>query len=128
MSYYFNTVTTYDFEEAITNVTSELVKEGFGVLTEIDMQGKIKEKLGKDILRYKILGACNPTFAYRALQAEPRIGTMLPCSVIVRELDDGKIEVSAINPVASMQAIDNPEVKETAVLIQTKLKAVIAAL
>lgn len=128
MSYYFNNVTTLDFDEAITNVTSELMKEGFGVLTEIDMQGKIKEKLGKDILRYKILGACNPTLAYRALQAEPHVGTMLPCSVIVRELEDGKTEISAINPVDSMQAIDNPEVKEAAVLIQIKLKAVIAAL
>ena len=128
MSYYFNNVTTFDFDEAITNVTSELMKEGFGVLTEIDMQGKIKEKLGKDILRYKILGACNPTLAYRALQAEPHVGTMLPCSVIVRELEDGKTEISAINPVDSMQAIDNPEVKEAAVLIQIKLKAVIAAL
>lgn len=127
MSYYFNTVTTLDFDEAITVVTAELGKEGFGVLSEIDLQGKIKEKLGEDIPRYKILGACNPVFAFKALQAEPHIGTMLPCNVIVRELDGGKTEISAINPVDSMQAVGNPDLQETAGLIQEKLKRVIAA-
>ena len=128
MSYYFNTVTTFDFDEAITVVTAELGKEGFGVLSEIDLQGKIKEKLGEDIPRYKILGACNPVFAFKALQAEPHIGTMLPCNVIVREVDGGKTEISAINPVDSMQAVGNPDLQETAGLIQEKLKRVIAAL
>jgi uncharacterized protein (DUF302 family) len=128
MSYYFNTVTTFDFDEAITVVTAELGKEGFGVLSEIDLQGKIKEKLGEDIPRYKILGACNPGFAFKALQAEPHIGTMLPCNVIVREVDGGKTEISAINPVDSMQAVGNPDLQETAGLIQGKLKRVIAAL
>lgn len=128
MSYYFNTTTTADFDEAITIVTAELGKEGFGVLSEIDLQAKIKEKLGKDIPRYKILGACNPVFAFEALQAEPHIGTMLPCNVIIRELEDGITEISAINPVASMQAVGNPELHETAGLIQEKLKKVIAAI
>lgn len=128
MSYYFNKITNLEFEEAITVVTAELGKEGFGVLSEIDLQGKIKEKLNKDIPRYKILGACNPVFAFEALQAEPHIGTMLPCNVIIREVDDGKVEVSAINPVDSMQAVGNPDLQETAELIQEKLKRVIAAL
>ncbi len=128
MSYYFSTVTTLDFDEAITVVTAQLGKEGFGVLSEIDLQGKIKEKLGEEIPRYKILGACNPVFAFRALQAEPHIGTMLPCNVIVREVDGGRTEISAINPVDSMQAVGNPDLQETAGLIQEKLKRVIAAL
>ena len=128
MSYYFNKITNLDFEEAITLVTTELGKEGFGVLSEIDLQGKIKEKLDKDIPRYKILGACNPVFAFKALQAEPHIGTMLPCNVIVREVDDGKIEVSAINPVDSMQAVGNPDLHAVAGLIQAKLEKVISAL
>ncbi len=128
MSYYFNKITNLAFEEAITVVTTELGKEGFGVLSEIDLQGKIKEKLNKDIPRYKILGACNPVFAFKALQAEPHIGTMLPCNVIIREIEDGKVEVSAINPVDSMQAVGNPDLQETAGLIQAKLKKVIASL
>jgi len=99
MSYYFNKITNLEFDEAITVVTNELGKEGFGVLSEIDLQGKIKEKLNKDIPRYKILGACNLVFAFKALQAEPHIGTMLPCNIIIREVEDGQVEVSAINPV-----------------------------
>ncbi|MCF6267669.1 MAG: DUF302 domain-containing protein [Desulfuromusa sp.] len=128
MSYYFNKITNLKFDEAITVVTTELGKEGFGVLSEIDLQGKIKEKLGKDIPPYKILGACNPIYAFAALQSEPHIGTMLPCNVIVREVEDGKVEVSAINPVDSMQAVGNPDLQETAGLIQEKLKKVIAAI
>ena len=128
MSYYFNKITNLGFAEAITVVTTELGKEGFGFLSEIDLQGKIKEKLGKDIPRYKILGACNPVFAFEALQVEPHIGTMLPCNVIVREVDGGQVEVSAINPVDSMQAVGNPDLQKTAGLIQEKLKKVIAAI
>jgi uncharacterized protein (DUF302 family) len=128
MSYYFNKNTVLGFDQAIETVTAELGQEGFGILSVIDVQAKIKEKLGKDIPRYKILGACNPTFAYQALQAEPHIGTMLPCNVIIRELEDGKIEVSAIDPVASMQAVGNPDLQETAEIIQEKLKKVIAAI
>lgn len=128
MSYYFNKMTSLGFEEAITVVTTELKKEGFGVLSEIDLQGKIKEKLDKDIPRYKILGACNPLFAFEALKAEPHIGTMLPCNVIVREVDDGKVEVSAINPVDSMQAVGNPALHVVAGLIKAKLEKVITTL
>jgi len=128
MSYYFNTITTLSFDEAIPAVTSELQKEGFGILSEIDVQGKIKEKLDEDIPRYTILGACNPLYAFKALQAEPHIGTMLPCNVVVRELEDGQTEVSAINPVDSMQAVGNPDLQEIASLIQAKLQKVIAAI
>ena len=128
MSYYFNKITTLEFEEAITVVTTELGKEGFGVLSEIDLQGKIKEKLNKDIPCYKILGACNPVFAFKALQAEPHIGTMLPCNVIVREVEDGKVEVSAINPVDSMQAVGNPDLQDVAAEIQARLERVITTL
>lgn len=128
MSYYFNKVSNLGFEEAITVVTAELKKEGFGVLSEIDLQGKIKEKLDKDIPRYIILGACNPVFAFEAILAEPHIGTMLPCNVTVREVDDGKIEVSAINPVASMQAVGNSSLHVVAGLIKGKLEKVITAL
>ena len=128
MSYYFNKITTLEFEEAITVVTTELGKEGFGVLSEIDLQGKIKEKLNKDIPRYKILGACNPVFAFKALQAEPHIGTMLPCNVIVREVEGGKVEVSAINPVDSMQAVGNPDLQDVAAEIQARLERVITTL
>ena len=128
MSYYFNKITTLEFEEAITVVTTELGKEGFGVLSEIDLQGKIKEKLNKDIPRYKILGACNPVFAFKALQTEPHIGTMLPCNVIIREVEDGKVEVSAINPVDSMQAVGNPDLQDVAAEIQARLERVITTL
>jgi uncharacterized protein (DUF302 family) len=128
MSYYFNKNTVLDFDQAIETVTTELGHEGFGILSVIDVQAKIKEKLGKDISRYTILGACNPTFAYQALQAETHIGTMLPCNVVIRELEDGKIEVSAVDPVASMQAVGNPDLQKTAETIQEKLKKVIAAI
>jgi uncharacterized protein (DUF302 family) len=128
MSYYFNKNSALDFFQTIENVTAILGQEGFGVLSVIDVQAKIKEKLGKDILRYTILGACNPTYAFQALEVEPHIGTMLPCNVIIRELEDGIIEVSAVNPVASMQAVGNPALLETAEKIQGKLKKVIAAI
>jgi uncharacterized protein (DUF302 family) len=113
------------FNEAILSVTEELKKEGFGILTEIDVKATLKKKLDVDSSNYRILGACNAPFAYRALQAEPRIGTMLPCNVIVRELDDGKIEVAAVDPLASMQAIQNKELQAIAEEIQLKLKKVI---
>jgi uncharacterized protein (DUF302 family) len=128
MSYYFNKITNLEFDEAITVVTNELGKEGFGVLSEIDLQGKIKEKLNKDIPRYKILGACNPVFAFKALQAEPHIGTMLPCNIIIREVEDGQVEVSAINPVDSMQAVGNPDLQDVAAEIQARLERVITTL
>jgi len=105
MSYYFNKVVNMAFDEAIDKVTEELKKEGFGVLTEIDVKKALKKKLDVDFRKYRILGACNPQYAYKALQAEDKIGTMLPCNVIVQETEDGKVEIAAIDPVASMQSV-----------------------
>ena len=128
MSYYFNTVLDCSFDEAIVRVTDELNEEGFGILSEIDVQAALKKKLGVDFKKYKILGACNPPFAYQALQTEEKIGTMLPCNVIVMEKDNGQIEVAAIDPIASMQAIANPQLQGIADQVQAKLKKVIASL
>ncbi len=125
MSYYFNTLLDSSFEEAISRVTEELKKEGFGILSEIDVQAALKKKLGVDFKKYKILGACNPPFAYQALQTEEKIGTMLPCNVIVLENDTGQVEVAAIDPLASMQAISNPQLQGIADQVQAKLKKVI---
>src|SRR3990172_6176503 len=108
MSYYFSKTLSVPFDEAIACVTDELKKEGFGVLTEIDVKETLKKKLNVDFHRYKILGACNPPFAYQALQAEDKIGTMLPCNVIVQETANG-VEVAAVDPLASMAAVENPK-------------------
>ena len=128
MAYYFVKNLTSSFEKAIADVTEELQKEGFGILTEIDVTATLKKKLNVDFPKYTILGACNPPFAYQALQAEPKIGTMLPCNVIVQELADGTIDVAAVDPLASMEAIRNPELQGIAEAIQLKLKKVIAQL
>jgi uncharacterized protein (DUF302 family) len=128
MSYHFSKTCTLSFDDAIARVTERLKKEGFGVLTEIDVKDTLKRKLDVDFRRYKILGACNPSFAYRALQAEDKIGTMLPCNVIVQELADGTVEVSAVDPVASMLAIKNPELGDIAEQVREKLKKVVASL
>ncbi len=128
MSYYFNKTLHISFDDAITKVTEELKKEGFGILTEIDVKEAMKKKLDKDFREYRILGACNPPFAYKALQAEDKIGTMLPCNVIVQEISDGQVEVAAIDPVASMQAVENEALSEIATEIQGKLKKVIESL
>ena len=125
MSYYYNKTVDMSFDEAINKVTEELKKEGFGVLTEIDVTAALKKKINVDFRKYRILGACNPSFAYKALLAEDKIGTMLPCNVIVQEKEDGKIEVAAVNPVASMQAIKNENLGEIATAVQSKLKEVI---
>jgi uncharacterized protein (DUF302 family) len=125
MNYYFNKIIKGDFNESIEKVTEALKKEGFGVLTEIDIKETLKKKLDVNFNNYKILGACNPPYAYKALLAENKIGTMLPCNVIVQELDSGDIEVSAVNPMASMQAVDNKDLKGIAEDITNKLKAVI---
>jgi len=125
MSYYFSKTLKISFEEAIARVTEALKKDGFGVLTEIDVKETLKKKLNVDFRKYKILGACNPPFAYRALQAEDKIGLMLPCNLIVQELAGGKVEVAAIDPVASMAAIDNPKLREVGQEVRAKLKAVI---
>ncbi|MDP1989751.1 MAG: DUF302 domain-containing protein [Syntrophales bacterium] len=125
MSYYFTKTLSLSFDAAISGVTEELKKEGFGVLTDIDVKATLKKKLDVEFRKYRILGACNPPFAYRALQAEDKIGTMLPCNVIVQEISDGQVEVTAINPLASMQAVENPALKEIATEISNKLKTVI---
>jgi uncharacterized protein (DUF302 family) len=125
MSYYFTKTLNLSFDRAITGVTEELKKEGFGILTEIDVKETLKKKLNVDFRRYKILGACNPPFAYKALQTEDKIGTMLPCNVIVQEISGGDVEVTVIDPLASMQAVENPALKEIAAEISKKLKTVI---
>jgi len=125
MSYYFNTTVSGNFEDIVQRTTEALKEEGFGVLTDIDVTATLKKKLGVDFKKYRILGACNPPFAFKALLAEDKIGTMLPCNVIVQEIDEGEIEVAAIDPIASMQAINNPEVEGIANQIQEKLKKVI---
>lgn len=113
------------FDEAVEKVTEALKQEGFGVLTEIDVQATLKKKLDVDFRPYKILGACNPPYAHKALEAEDKIGIMLPCNVIVQETADGTIEVAAVDPVASMSAVENPKLMDIAAEIQQKLKKVI---
>ena len=125
MKYYFSKTVTLPFDDAIERVIAELQKQGFGVLTDIDVKQTLKKKLNVDFKKYRILGACNPSFAYKALQVEDKIGTMLPCNVIVQEIDEGQVEVAAIDPVASMQAVSNPALKDVAEKIQAKLKKVI---
>lgn len=125
MSYYRSKILSSSFEEAESRVIDELKKEGFGILTEIDVREKFKEKLDVDFRRYKILGACNPPFAYKALQADDKIGTMLPCNVIIQEISEKEIEIAAIDPVASMQAVENSQLKEIATQIREKLISVI---
>ncbi|XVJ65025.1 MAG: DUF302 domain-containing protein [Lacibacter sp.] len=125
MNYYFTKTLSGDFNNIIERVTGLLKAEGFGVLTEIDIKATLKKKLDVDFYKYKILGACNPTFAYKALQTEDKIGTMLPCNVIVQEKEPGKIEVSAVDPIASMQAIENTGLKDIAEQVREKLKRVI---
>ncbi len=128
MSYHFSKRISGSFDEVITRITEELSKEGFGLLTQIDVQATLKKKLGIDFRRYLILGACNPPFAYKALVTEPKIGLMLPCNVIVDEASPDSIEVSAIDPVASMAAVENPDLRSIANEIREKLKRVIEAL
>jgi len=122
MSYYFSKKLTMEFGQAVARVTEELKKEGFGILTEIDVKATLKQKLDVDFRNYRILGSCNPPFAYKALLEEPKIGTMLPCNVVVEELDDGIIEVAAVDPLASMQAVENSKLQGIAKEIRLKLK------
>lgn len=128
MKYYFSKTVALSFAEAIDKVTEELKKEGFGILTDIDVKQTLKKKLDVDFPNYRILGACNPPFAYSALQKENKIGTMLPCNVIVQELEGGTVEVTAVDPVASMQAVQNPDLQEIAFQIREKLRKVIDTL
>src|SRR5664280_2951341 len=125
MKYYISKKITADFDQAILLVTESLKKEGFGVLTEINIQEKLKEKLNVDFRKYKILGACNPSYAYKALQQEDKIGVMLPCNVIIQERTNGEIEVAAVDPAASMLSIDNDDLRMIATEIRLKLQNVI---
>lgn len=126
MSYYFNTVLeNVDFDGAISKVSEELKKEGFGVLTEIDVKATLKKKIDVDFKKYKILGACNPGFAYKALQSEDKIGVFLPCNVVVEENEDGQIEVSAVDPVKSMSSVENEALGGVASQVREKLQRVI---
>jgi len=128
MTYYINKTREGGFEETIAQVKEALSKEGFGVLSEISINEKLKEKLGVDFRNYTILGACNPAFAFKALQEEDKIGTMLPCNVIVQQLDENNVEVAAIDPVASMLAVENEAVAGVAIEIKAKLGRVINSL
>jgi uncharacterized protein (DUF302 family) len=125
MKYYFNKTIEGSFEDVCQRTMKGLKQEGFGVLTEIDVKETLKKKLDVDFRKYRILGACNPSFAYKALQTEDKIGIMLPCNVIVQEITKDKIEVAAVDPLASMQAIRNPNLERIAFQVQEKLKKVI---
>ncbi|GGW41157.1 DUF302 domain-containing protein [Arenibacter certesii] len=126
MKYHISKTVTGNFDEVVNKVKEELKKEGFGVLTEIDIKNTLKNKLDVDFRKYTILGACNPGYAHNALLAEDKVGTMLPCNVIVQEKGEGKIEVAAVNPKASMMAIDNDSLKELATDVTQKLEKVVA--
>lgn len=125
MTYYFATKVDMRMDEAVAAVTAALARHGFGVLSDIDVQATMQLKLDAVMGGYRILGACNPKMAFQALQSESKIGTMLPCNVIVREAEDGQVEIAAIDPVASMQAVQNPELSSIAAEVQALLKAVI---
>ncbi|MGB5377874.1 DUF302 domain-containing protein [Muriicola sp.] len=128
MKYYFNKELKMGFEEVINKVTKALKEEGFGILTEIDIKDTLRKKLDIDFRNYKILGACNPPFAHKALLAEDKIGTMLPCNVIVQQIDANTVEVAAINPMASMMAVKNDNLNDIAEEITSKLKKAIDSL
>ncbi|HRP55798.1 DUF302 domain-containing protein [Agriterribacter sp.] len=128
MSYYFSKTADADFDTAIEKVTEELKKEGFGILTQIDVKETLKKKIDVDFKKYRILGACNPQFAYEALKTEDKIGTMLPCNIIVQEHENGEVEVSAVDPVSSMMAVKNEALASVAMQVKEKLSRVIANL
>jgi uncharacterized protein (DUF302 family) len=126
--YAFFKVVNYTFDNAVEKVTEGLTKEGFGILTEIDVSATLKKKLDVEFRPYKILGACNPSFAYESLKKEEQIGLMLPCNIIIYENNNKEIVVAAIDPIASMKAVQNESLIETASLVQNKLKKVIGEL
>ncbi|MGE5423784.1 MAG: DUF302 domain-containing protein [Syntrophothermus sp.] len=128
MDYYFSKLITSSFNEAINRTTEALQAEGFGIISDIDMRQKLKDKLGVDFHEYRILGACNPSFAHKALLAEEKIGTMLPCNIIVIDKENGWIEIAAVNPIASMMAIHNQDLENVATEVTDKLKRVVAKL
>ncbi len=128
MSYYFNKVVEYSFDEAVAKITEELKQVGFGILTEIDVKDTLKKKIDVDFRKYKILGACNPKFAHKALSAEDKIGVLLPCSVIVQDLENGKVEVAIMNPAEAMAVVKNPHLESLAsevnLLLNTALERI----
>ena len=128
MAYYFARTLALPFDRAMTHVTEALKREGFGIITDIDVRSTFKKKLDVEFRNYRILGACNPKLAYEALALEDKVGTMLPCNVVVQDRGGGQIEIAAIDPVASMAAIDNPRLKEAAERVREKLKSVIDSL
>jgi uncharacterized protein (DUF302 family) len=128
MTYYFSKTLNVPFDQAMDRVKEELKKQGFGVLTEIDVRETLKKKLDVSFYNYRILGACNPKYAYQALQCEDKIGVMLPCNVIVQEKAPGSVEVSAVDPVASMRAVENPGLESVARQVQDLLRAVVEGL
>lgn len=128
MEYYFSTLVKDSFENTVNTVTAALKSEGFGVVSTIDMQAKLKEKLGVDYPKYTILGACNPAYAYKALQVEEQIGVMLPCNVVLMDKGNGTTEVAAVNPTASMMAIQNPLLEPMAAEVTEKIRNVIKLL
>ena len=125
MSYYFTKTLESDFDDAVARTTEGLKGAGFGVLSDIDVSGTLKNKLDVDLYRYRILGACNPQMAYQALQTEDKIGTMLPCNVILQEREPGRVEVSAVDPRASMAGVDNPALGDVAGQVRDLLRGVI---
>ena len=128
MDYYFSKILETSFDEAVEKTVEALKTEGFGIISEINLHEKIKEKLNVDFRQYKILGACNPSYAYKALQAEDKIGTMLPCNVIVQELSKNRIEIAAVNPIASMVAVQNPALENIAQEVTSNLQSAIKSL
>lgn len=128
MSYYFSAILPLGFDDAVRRTTDALKAEGFGIITEIDVKETLRKKLGVDFRHYTILGACNPTLAHQALQLEDKVGTMLPCNVVVQDIGGGKVEIAAVDPVASMTSIDNPRLKQLAAEVRDGLKRVVASL
>jgi uncharacterized protein (DUF302 family) len=128
MTYYFAKTLPLGFDEAVRRTTEALKNEGFGIISEIDVKDTLRKKLGIEFRNYRILGACNPALAHEALQLEDKVGTMLPCNVVVQEVAKGKVEVAAIDPVASMAAIENPRLKQAAEKVRAKLKQAVESL
>ncbi|HZW51834.1 MAG TPA: DUF302 domain-containing protein [Rudaea sp.] len=128
MGYYFAKTLDIGFDHALRHTTEALKQEGFGIITEIDVKETLKKKINVDFRNYRILGACNPALAHKALEIEDKVGTMLPCNVVVQDLGQGRVEVAAIDPVASMLAIDNPRLKAAAEEVRAKLRKVIESL
>ncbi len=126
MTYHFSKTVDLPFDAAVAATTAALKHHGFGVLTQIDVKDTLNKKLGVEFRPYLILGACNPKLAYEALTHEDKIGTMLPCNVVVQQREGGKVEISAVDPVASMAAIENPKLGAVAAQVRELLKQVVA--